>query len=366
MASVAIDARMVNSSGIGVYIKNLIPYLQQHFKLYLIGNSTELANYVKEGDTVIVPVVASIYTLTEQLELFKKIPRCDIFWSPHYNVPALPIASKKRVVTIHDTYHLAYKDSLSLPQKIFANFFMKAATKLSDKIITVSEFSKQEIIKYTGCSASKINTIHNGVDQKHFREIEATSFPQNLVILPEKYILYVGNVKPHKNLLTLLKAFSKFTEDDHHNYKLLIVGKKEGFITSDTQIAKLLQSNRNLENQVVFTGFVDDKDLPFIYNAASLFVFPSLYEGFGLPPLEAMACGCPVVATSAASIPEVCGNAAAYFYPTDSDTLALLIKKLLNDKIASNKLIELGRQQVSNFTWSSASEKHIKLFESLL
>lgn len=368
MTSIAIDARMTNSSGIGVYIQNLLPFLIKKYKIHLLGNPQELRNFIHQDNVEIIPAFSPIYSLKEQYELYKKIPACDIFWSPHYNVPVLPVAANKRVVTIHDTYHMANWNTLSLPQKIFAKYFLKAATKQSDVVITVSKFSKEEIIKFTGVSTDKVRVIYNGINHSNFNQTDMT-FPysrKGIMEFPEKYILYVGNVKPHKNLSVLIKAYSKLSEEMRSTYKLLIVGKKDGFITGDTYLTKLLNDNIQLKETIIFTGFVEDADLPKLYSYASLFVFPSLYEGFGFPPLEAMACGCPVIASSSASMPEICGGGAAYFNPKDSAALAELITKVLGSKVSLDSLIEKGFDQASKYNWRKAAVGHIKVFESAL
>ena len=157
MNSLAIDVRMWNSSGIGTYIKNIVPFLVDNFNVFLLGNNNEIKNYGFYDKVKVVECNSSIYSIKEQFELFNKIPKCDIFWSPHYNVPLLPIKGKKRVVTIHDVYHLAFYNSLSLKQKLYANTLINHAMKNSDMIFTVSEFSKQEIIRYTKAEYKKIS-----------------------------------------------------------------------------------------------------------------------------------------------------------------------------------------------------------------
>ena len=363
MNSLAIDVRMWNSSGIGTYIKNIVPFLVDNFNVFLLGNNNEIKNYGFYDKVKVVECNSSIYSIKEQFELFNKIPKCDIFWSPHYNVPLLPIKGKKRVVTIHDVYHLAFYNSLSLKQKLYANTLINHAMKNSDMIFTVSEFSKQEIIRYTKADYKKIFVTYNAIDNRRFKIIDSNNFLESIrkkYGLPEKFILFVGNLKPHKNIKNLLLALKHI-----NNLNLVIVGKKEGFITGDNEITYLIQNSSFLQNRVYFTGYVADEEIPVIYNLASLFVFPSLYEGFGFPPLEAMATGTPVVASNAASIPEVCGDAALYFNPLNIENIAENILKVIQDNELKNTLIHKGFDQVAEYSWEKSANKLINVINKM-
>ena len=351
MLFIVVDARMVNASGIGRYIKNLLPYVFDRFNVVLIGDKDELRGYFKE-----IPIIeckASIYTVKEQIGLSLKIPKCDVFWSPHYNIPILPIRAKKRIVTIHDVYHLAFQHILSLPQKIYAKFMLNKAVKRSDIVLTVSEFSKQEIIKYTGTSKD-IKVIYNGIEPSWYKE-QPVSLSER-----DNYILYVGNVKPHKNLVRALKAFLLLKEK---NLKFKIVGKKDNFITADMEVKKIAQK---LGNRVEFLGYVRDNELKKLYRKAKLFLFPSLYEGFGLPPLEAMACGTPVIVSKVASLPEVCGDAAYYVNPYDINDIARGMETVLKDKGLQKELIQKGLKRVKLFSWEESAKKLIEVIEEVV
>jgi glycosyltransferase involved in cell wall biosynthesis len=371
MPSLVLDARMLRASGIGVYLQQLIPRLSHAFELTLLGNPEELAPYRASANARIIPMEAPIYSLREQLELRNRIPACDLFWSPHYNIPLMPVAARHRVVTIHDVYHLAFQHTLTLPQKIYANLLIRAAVRLSDKVITVSAFSKQEIIKYTKAKPDAVVAIPNGVDSFRFESQHSTdsafiqAAAQPIPYTAKPYLLFVGNVKPHKNLVTLLKAFA-ILQAHTPALDLLIVGKKEGFITGDTQVGELLENDALLKKRVIFTGFVEDELLPHLYQQAAALVFPSVYEGFGLPPLEAMASGCPVVAADAASIPEVCGDAALYFSPLNHLELAAQLSEVLHVPALRDKLIASGYRRVQNFSWDKAAERHLAVFRQIL
>ena len=350
MKKLVVDARMINASGIGRYLKELLPYIVNKFETTLIGDEREIKKFEWSKKVKIINSNAPIYSVKEQIELFKKIPETDIFWSPHYNIPVLPVKAKKRVVTIHDVYHLAFKSTLTVPQKIYAEFMIKQAVKKSDVIITVSEFSRNEILKYTNTKKS-ISVVYNGINKKYFRNTLKSGEK-------EKYILYVGNVKPHKNLVRALEAFKKL---NLKNFRFMIVGEKENFITKETRIEKIA---RELGDKVIFTGYINDENLIDVYQKAYLFLFPSLYEGFGFPPLEAMACGTPVVVSNAASLPEICGDAAYYVNPYEIEDIAQGIKKVLEDVNLRNKLIEKGIQRAKSFNWENSANRIISLLNS--
>jgi glycosyltransferase involved in cell wall biosynthesis len=183
----------------------------------------------------------------------------------------------------------------------------------SDKIITISEFSKNEITKYANVKEKDIRIIYCGLDIEELKnKLHVQSFDRVKAIykLPEDYFLYMGSIKPHKNLKTAIKAFNLWLKKYPSDKKLVIIGVKPDDLNVDSELSKLFD-----KSSLIIPGFVKDFDLPLIYNNAECLIFPSIYEGFGLPPLEAMIYGCPVIASNSASIPEVCGDAALYFEP---------------------------------------------------
>ena len=359
-----IDARMYHASGIGTYLQNLLPALADSFRLTLLGNPDELAAV----DASVIPVQLPIYSVAELRHLPARVPPCDVFWSPHYNVPLLPIRARRRLVTIHDVFHLAYFRGLTLPQKLYARTVTTAATRLSHRIITVSEFSKSEIRQRLRIKADKITVIPNGVDHELFNVAHDAAVEQQVrhrYQLPETYVLYVGNVKPHKNLSTLVQAFAALPESSAAVH-LVVVGKKEGFITEDTGLRELIDQHPSPASRVHFTGFVAQDDLPWLYRRAHLFVFPSYYEGFGLPPLEAMACGCPVLVSGRASMPEICAEAVSYFRPDRTGELTALLQQALAwSPIQRQRRIESGLARVQKYRWESAVAEHTALIRRL-
>jgi glycosyltransferase involved in cell wall biosynthesis len=363
MKSITIDARLINNSGIGTYIKNIVPSVIEYFHdLYfnILIDPRYKNSYChpsfKSRKVNLIECQSNIYSLKEQIELYKVIPiNTSIFWTPHYVVPVF--YSKPMLVTIHDACHLALPEVFSGFQKrIYANLMYSVATKKASKIITDSTFSKQELIRYTKVKPELIDVIFLGVDfglvKDSSRDDDSLSFP---------YIVFLGNVKPNKNLVRLLKAFSKLTHTIPH--KLLIIGKKDGFICKDQEVFDFAES---LGDRVEFTGFIDDNTLKKTLSKASALIFPSIYEGFGFPPLEAMSCGCPVAVSSAASIPEICGDAAIYFDPYNVDDIAEKIYQLVTNTELSKSLIEKGTERIKIFSWSQCTQETCKVIEELL
>lgn len=364
MTKLVIDARMIRHSGIGTYLQSLLPFIVDNYQLTLLGDMDVLKGFSWFSKVNVIPFTVSILSIQEQFYLPRLIPACDVFWSPQYNIPLLPIRAKKRLVTIHDVYHLAYFSFLTFQQKIYAYSMLNMAVKLSDSIVTVSDFSRREIELYTRPKAGSVKVIYNGVDASWFSSTlphEAQIVIRAKYALPARYLLYVGNVKPHKNLKRLITALRNIDKD----YKLVIVGKREGFVTGDHELNAMLNHDLELKGRVLFTGHVEATELASIYQMACLLVFPSLYEGFGLPPLEAMAAGCPTVVSSAASLVEVCGDASVYCDPLDVNSITFAIQRVLDDSGYAEQLIKKGFSQVEKYKWIQSADQHKKLISLL-
>jgi glycosyltransferase involved in cell wall biosynthesis len=365
-----IDARMVNNSGIGVYLRQYIQYILESaiYDVTLLGRGSELNTYFNAYEWRHVEANFPIYTIQEQVKLPLLIPDCDIFWSPHYNIPLMPIRARKHLATIPDLFHLAYYNTLGISQKIYAKVVANAAVRKPDLLTTISYFSKKEIVRLTGATDSKIKVIHLGINKRLFRRIDDQTVISRVredYQLPEQYILFVGNVKPNKNLRSLVEAFSMLIERTPNLY-LMIVGKKEGFITSDSGLFSYIDSNKSLSERIRFTGFVLTEDLPVIYSLATVFAFPSIYEGFGFPPLEAMACGCPVIASESSSIPEICGDAAYYVNPLNIESIAEGLHTVITNESLKNQLIQKGFEQCSHYSWVESSQQFINVVNELV
>ncbi|MEJ8802681.1 glycosyltransferase family 4 protein [Pontibacter sp. H249] len=356
LKKLVVDVRMINASGIGTDLQNLLPYLMRKYRLTLLGNSQEINQYEWAKDLEVISFTSPIYSISEQLLLPLVVPTCDIFLSPHFNVPFLPIKAKQRAVIIHDVYHLA-STSINPIQKLYAKLLLTAAAKLSDKVITISDFTISEMKRYLNIGNKPVHKIILGVDKSRFNYTSHDSKLVELIRLkynlPSKYMLYVGNVKPHKNLINVVEAIALLNSEQC--IPLVVVGKKEGFLNADKQLYKLIQQ-KQLSNSIFFTGFVDNDHLPVVYQQADLFIFPSLYEGFGLPPLEAMACSCPTIVSDAASMPEVCKDASLYINARDPKQIAIAIQTLSTDDVLRNDLVKKGHYLIKEYSWEVAGQ----------
>ncbi|WPR72269.1 glycosyltransferase family 1 protein [Flavobacterium sp. NG2] len=358
---IVIDLRLINASGIGTYLKNVIPGILGCFKqVIVLGNSNELKKFEWSKKVEIIEFNAKIYSLEEQLLYPFIIPKCDFFWSPHFNVPLLGTRAKKKIVTIHDVNHLVGVSPISRIKKVYAFLLLKKAVNNSSIIFTVSQFSKSEIIKHTKVNPKKIKVVYCGVDASFYQKKTIEDGFKDF----EDYILYVGNIKPHKNLIVLLKAYNSLSEEFKLKYKILIVGQKEGFITKDKQIDEFIITNK-LEKHIVFTGYVDDLNLPKYYQQAALFVFPSLYEGFGLPVLEALAANTLVVSSNAASLKEVGGESVVYFDPNNPTELAEKMVNCLNSEDFKIRMSKFRDVQLKKYTWLNSISNHKFGFENI-
>lgn len=363
---IVIDCRFVHHSGIGSYIRALVPRLlavcaEDVFVLILSPAEYDEAFVARcrRAHVSFLACAASMYSLQEQLVLPWKIPACDVFLAPHYNVPLLPIRAKRRYVTIHDAFHLHDQQHLPFLQRMYARLFFFAATHFSQRIFAVSQFTKAELMRWEHISGERISVVPNGIDTDFFHPVtdeERREEVRDRFQLPARFFLFVGNVKPHKNLRRLLLAYQSYAEESAHPPALVIVGKDAGFHTGEQHLRPIIEAAERV-GQVIFTGRVRDADLPVLYSLAEAFVFPSLYEGFGLPPLEAMACGCPVACARAASLPEVCGDAALYFDPRDIGNMAQALARISGAPEVRERLRRLGKNRVKEFSWDRAAEQ---------
>lgn len=344
---IAIDARMIEMSGIGTYIQHL---MGQGIYDYAFGKEEEIRKYDKE--VKVIPYDAPIYSPKEQIGFPDKEAKksgIQLVHFPHYNVSISYHGDF--VVTVHDLTHIILPEFLGNKLKYFyAKFLMSYALKKSKHIFTVSENSKKDIIELFKINPEKISITYNAVDsdfkQKNRDEIEYL-YEKYQIPRKKKLLMYVGNLKPHKNLSRLIEAFSKL--ENREDCRLLLVGK--AFTSTDLESE---EKRLGIGNYVIHTGMVKKEELIDFYNLATLFVFPSLYEGFGIPTLEAMACGTPVIAANNSSIPEVVGDAAVLFDATSTDEIARAIDKVLNNRNIASDLIDAGNERVKCFNWNNS------------
>ena len=240
------------------------------------------------------------------------------------------------------------------------NLTIKNATKKAKKIIAISKNTRNDMVDILDVNPEKIEIIYNGIDDKFKFIQDASKFKKTLKKhkITKQFLLYTGVWRNHKNLPRFLKAFKLLKEKKNLNLQLVITGKEDPHYPEVKKTVK----NLKLTEDVVFPGLVDDKELVHLYNAAFIFVFPSLYEGFGLPPLESMSCGTPVVASNISSIPEVCGEENAVFFdPYRATDIAEKIYSLYTNTNKQAELVEKGIKHSAKFSWKTTAEKTFKL-----
>jgi glycosyltransferase involved in cell wall biosynthesis len=365
---VAIDARKLHDFGIGTYIRNLLRQLAR------IDHDTEYVLLCREADlgvgaqlganfrTVLEP--SPNYSVREQVHVpwVLRREKPDLFHAPHYILPAgVPCRS---VVTIHDCIHLMFPQYL--PNRMayaYARASMWAAARRSDCILTVSEASKRDILHFFNVPPEKIVVVYNAIDD-HFW---ATPPDEDVARVRERYqldhqfVLYVGNIKPHKNLVRLIESFAEFRQIGFEDVKLLIIGDE----ISKLPALRRAVHRHKLHKHVRFLGYVSEQTLGILYRLAAVFVFPSLYEGFGLPPLEAMASGTPVVTSNVSSLPEVAGDAAVLVDPYDVDSIVDGLRRVVGDPALAADLRARGLVRAREFSWERSVERTLRDYQDV-
>jgi glycosyltransferase involved in cell wall biosynthesis len=303
-----------------------------------------------------------IRLIWEQISFPKLVQRSgvDLLHSLHYTRPVwLPC---KSVVTYHDMTFFLYPHLHARSKRVFFPMAIRASARQADALIAVSESTRQDAIRILGIPPQKITTAQLGVDPSFtpISDIEQKRRIAEKYHLPKKFILYVGLVEPRKNLPKLISAYKK-SVDNGIEHKLVVVGRY-GWMYEEVfrQIEAL-----NLKDNVFLAGYISQEDLPMVYNLASLFVYPTLYEGFGLPSLEAMACGLPVISTNVSSLPEIIGDAGVLVPPDDVDSLYQAIQKVLKDEKLSEDLIQKGLEQAAKFTWERTARSTLQVYRQV-
>lgn len=298
-----------------------------------IVTTTYLHNSRKFGviwENSIIPVLTKVYDI-------------DILYCPNGNGPLFNL-SIPTIMCIHDTG--AQKGWLSGIHQLYRKFTLPIASKSCDHIVTVSKFAKSEIINTLNINREKIDIIYNGVDDIYLRDNG-----QQSIELPEKYILFVAStleLGTRKNIETVLKSFKKIKEMDF-NHKLVLVGPENRTLFDNI--------SDELEDDIIMTGFVSKPELKYAYKNARVFLFPTRHEGFGLPPLEAMACGTPVVASTSASLPEILNDAALLTEPDDVPSIVKNTCAILTDDELYREYKKRGLKRSQNFTWEKTKER---------
>jgi glycosyltransferase involved in cell wall biosynthesis len=365
MPTIAIDARKYFDFGIGSYIQNLI------VSLSTINGHHQYVVYLSPGDfkNVSLPVGWAKresrfrkYSLGELFVYGRDVRTAgvDLFHEPHYT---LPLGLRKRsVVTVHDLIHLKLHYFSGL-KRLYARTVLHHAVRSAGAIIAVSQRTKDDLVEMFNIPAESVTVVHNGVGSV-FRPLGGTDLVKRFRqshALDRPYVLYVGNIKPHKNIPTLLRAFA-MVRKSHPELDLAFAG---GSCLADDSLLHLCRELR-ITDSIHDLGQLRDSELVYAYNGAEMLVLPSFYEGFGFPPLEAMACGIPAVVSSGGSVPEVVGDAAIICDPNEPQTFSDSIISLLNDSEKRGNLVSRGKRQAQQFSWKESAEKTLAVYNMVL
>lgn len=370
---IGIDARFYGplAKGLGRYVQKLIEHLEKldGENTYTVFLRQEAWDLYRPKNPRFQKILADVawYTLREQIELPKILNarKLDLMHFPHYNVPLL--YRGPFVVTVHDLILSKYptRRASTLGPALYwikhtaYNQVICSAIRRSKAILTVSEYSKRAIVKEFHVPPEKITVTYEAADPlpnvQPMREQEA------VILSFQPYLLYVGNAYPHKNLEGLLSAFQSIKKRFHQPLNLVLVGKKDYFYERLEHLATSL----HIQDLVRFAGGVSDAELATLYRHAALYVFPSFIEGFGLPPLEAMRAGVPVVSSNRSCLPEVLGDAAVYVDPADTEALANTVLSVLADQNKQHDLRKKGFQQVERFRWDDLARTTLTVYTSV-
>jgi len=349
--TLAIDLRWIDSSGVGIYIKGILPGIVERLSdvsITGIGDRARLEEFpwTRAANVRLIDCKAGRYSLAEQVQLPLAIPRdSDLFFSPYYTIP---LAYRgKLAVTVHDMSHLIVPEIAgNFKKSVYARTMFRALRKRASVIFTVSNFSKAELLRLTtGTREDNIIPTHLGISPEWY------AAAQSPPLRTRPYFVCVGNIKPYKNLGRLVEAF--LTIKDRIPHDLVIIGQSEGLITGES--AEFFERIQRAGDRIHLTGFVSNQELLSLVAHATALVMPSLYEGFGLPPIEAMAAGVPALVSRAASLPEVCGDAALYFDPLNVDDIATQLTEIASNPQLAQFLKEQGLSRCRLFDWTACS-----------
>lgn len=365
--SIGLDVRMWGHPGIGRYIRELSKELirqPSEYRLTFLGEAPAaeaLAGGRADGRFIFKKTRSAIYSLSEQMEILRQADALDLLHVPHFNIPVF--FNKKLVVTVHDLIYLHEPGaSRSIFGKVYADYFFKMIQKKAAAIITVSEFTKKDLLNFFPKIRPERVVVTHEAASEVFRKIEDPSILENVrqrQALQNPFILFVGSLRPHKNIPVLVRAIAGLRRTQGIPHDLILVGRPD---PRNGELRGLLEENSFVRH----LGELPDAELACLYNLADLFVLPSLWEGFGLPVLEAMACGTPVISSNRTSLPEVAGKAGLLFDPLDVDALSGLVYNVLQKKELREKMSQAGFEQAGRFSWPATARRTREVYEEVL
>ena len=375
---IAVDLRWLNhdTGGISSYAANLVKNLAgldrvNRYVLVFEDRETEARESgrlmpAKNANFESVIFGDGVFSLTSQLFLpkFLNSIKVDVFHSPDFIAP-LNTAGFKLVVTVHDLIPLIHPELIPKSRKARLNFLYRQVTRRilerADAIITDSQNTRKDVMAEFRGLEEKVKVIYLSAAEEFvpIQESGRIEAIKKKFGLGSENILYVGRQEPAKNITGIVKAFWILKHKKKFKGKLVIAGERDRRYPEPYELVKAA----GLSDDVVFTGFVERQELPLLYNACDLFVFPSFYEGFGLPVLEAMACGLPVITSSVSALPEVAGDAGVMVVPSDAAALAAAMGEIIADNVLSGKLSKKSIVQAKKFSWKKTAEKTLELYE---
>lgn len=357
------EANVTHKVGVSVYAINLLIYFQAHatdtvqFIVYLrnppgvdLPKETAFFKY----KIVWGPIVWSQLFLPLHLWIYKlRGGTMKLFFSPAHYIPRF--CPFKTVVTIHDLSYLFFQSEFLKKDLYQLINWTKYAIANSIKIIAVSKTTKKDLIHEYAIPENKIEVVYNG-----YEHVEALATSHQSLVTNFPYFLYLGTIQPRKNLALLIRAFTTF-HSTHPSYKLIIAGKKGWLYESIFDLVHHLKMDESIQ----FSGFVSDEEKKSLYKEAAAFILPSLYEGFGIPLLEAMSYNCPVISSFSSSLPEIGAEACLYFDPKNEQDLVEKMELIVSDPQLARSLIQLGKKRVAEFSWKKTGEQTLQILSSL-
>jgi len=368
---IGIDARKLKDYGIGSYIRNLLEAIARlpesaayRFRVYTRrADEADLPDL--PGRFEVVHDDSPGYSVAELTRLPWKLlrDRLDLFHATHYVLP--PLWKTRAVVTIHDIIHLLYPQFLpNRAALLYARYMIRRALTRADRIITVSYNTRSDLVNYFQVPAARIEVIYNGVSARFRPDItpEEKARVASKLGIPSPYLLFLGGEKPHKNMQNVVRAFAKARRERSLPHALVLAGP----LPANPARLDALIAALELSSTVILGGIVADGDLPALYAGAEAFLYPTLYEGFGLPVVEAMACGTPVLTSSTSALQEIAGGYALLVDPMDVDAIASGIALLATDGKARAEYAELGKRRAFDFSWDKAAARTLEVYASAL
>lgn len=360
---IAIDARVANRvmvSGGGIYLKNLLHEMSQldSQNKYFLYVDTNISNaFPVKKDNFEITVLKSPISWTQlrlPQALFFHHP--EIYFSPHHWLPVIAPKCQK-VVTIHDLSFLRHPQYFGLRLSTYFKLNTYHAIKRADKIITISYHSKKDILNHYSVHENKIKVIYLGYDKIFNSPLNDAKSEEILskYDINRRYIFFLGDLHLRKNVPNLIRAFAQIKDKKAIEHKLVITGKKDWL---SHQIYDLIK-NSKINKEIILTGYVPREELPYLMGNADIFVFPSLFEGFGIPLLEAMAAKTPIITSNTTSMPEIVGDAAILVNPHSIDEIADAICELLENDSLRMELVQKGQRRIKNFSWQKTAQETI-------